>query len=163
MYLPFDSLPDHARIWIYQADRELLQDELIQIEALLRKFCESWNAHQQPLQSSYAIEHKRFIILAVNEQVYAASGCSIDSSVAVIRQIETNCQVSLTNRLIQAIKTHSGIETKSLKLLKEELAEGIIDPDTLTFNNLVPNIGEFKKAWVTPIKDSWLGRYVPVS
>ncbi len=163
MYVPFDQLPDHARIWIYQADRTFTEEESDQISDRLRSFCEEWNAHRQPLNSSFDIQHDRFIILSVDEGVNAASGCSIDSSVAVIREIGQKFNVEMFNRLAQALIVDGDVQVKPLPIVKKELSEELISEDTKVFNNLVKNKAEFESAWVLPLTDSWLSRFVPVN
>lgn len=163
MYIPFDQLPDHSRLWIYQSSRPFTADEQLQIAAGLKAFCEQWNAHQQQLNSSFEIQFDRFIILSVDEGVHAASGCSIDSSVAVIRQIAQQFGVDMFNRLDQALLIDDQVVVKSLAEIKKELAEETLSEQTKVFNNLVKDIAEFKSGWIVPIADSWLSRFVPVN
>lgn len=163
MYIPFDQLPDHARLWIYQASRPFTDEEQSLIKTGLNSFCEQWNAHQQPLNSSFDIRYGRFIILAVDEGVHAASGCSIDSSVAVIRQIADRFGVDMFNRLDQAMLIDGQVEIRSLSEIKKALAEERLSEHTKVFNNLVKDMAEFKSGWIVPIADSWLSRFVPVN
>ncbi len=163
MYVPFDQLPDHSRLWIYQSSRPFSREEQLQISVGLRTFCEQWNAHQQPLNSSFDIRFDRFIILSVDEGVHAASGCSIDSSVAVIRQIAEQFGVDMFNRLDQALLLDKQVVVKSQAEIKKELAAETLSEDTKVFNNLVKDLAEFKSGWIVPIADSWLSRFVPVN
>jgi hypothetical protein len=43
-----------------------------------------WAAHGTSLVSSYQLKYNRFIILAVDQDVQSATGCSIDASVEFI-------------------------------------------------------------------------------
>ncbi|MEM8893982.1 MAG: hypothetical protein AAGC88_05350 [Bacteroidota bacterium] len=163
MYVPFDQLPDHARIWIYQADRTFTYEESNQISDRLKSFCEEWNAHHQPLNSSFDIQHDRFIILSVDEGVNAASGCSIDSSVAVIREIGEKFNVDMFDRLAQALMIDGEVVVKPLPMVKKELSEEQVAEGTKVFNNLVKDKGEFSTSWLAPIGESWLTRFIPVN
>lgn len=163
MYVPFDQLPDHSRLWIYQSDRPFSQEEQLQISVVLKAFCEQWNAHGQHLNSSFDIRYDRFIILSVDEGVHAASGCSIDSSVAVIRQIAERFGVDMFNRLDQALLLDGQVVLKNLAEIKKELAAESLSEDTKVFNNLVKDLAEFKSGWIVPIAESWLSRFVPVN
>ena len=97
MFVPFDSLPGTARIWIYQADRKLNEGENHNFKR--PSFVhESMDAYQQPLKASFAVLHDYFVVLAVDESYTEASGCSIDSSVAVIRQLCAQLDVDLLGR-----------------------------------------------------------------
>jgi hypothetical protein len=50
------------------------------------KLGNTWNQ----LGSSYQLKYNRFIIIAVNQDVQPATGCSIDSSVEFIQSLEQN-------------------------------------------------------------------------
>jgi hypothetical protein len=52
-------------------------------------FLETW-PHGTSLESSYQPKYNRFIIIAVNQDVQPATGCSIDSSVEFIQSLEQN-------------------------------------------------------------------------
>jgi len=38
MYIPFDELPGHSRVWIYQSNRKFSDEEIAEIEALTKEF-----------------------------------------------------------------------------------------------------------------------------
>lgn len=111
------------------------------------------------------ILHHRFIILAVDEQQTQASGCSIDSSVAFVKEVEEKFStpgqpLSLFDRSLVAFKQEDGIYTLPLNEAKKQIAEGIITANVLTFNNLVPTKAQLETDWVIPVKKSWLGKYL---
>lgn len=90
MYIPFENLPEESKIWIYQSNRKFSDDEFAAIDADLKIFIENWAAHGTSLEASYLLKYNRFIILAVNQEVQIATGCSIDSSVQFIQTLEKN-------------------------------------------------------------------------
>ena len=90
MYVPFETLPENSRIWIYQSDRKFSDDEINEIEAALKTFTENWAAHGTGLEASFITKYNRFIILAVNQEAQASTGCSIDASVHFIQELEKN-------------------------------------------------------------------------
>jgi hypothetical protein len=75
---------------IYQSNRKFSDAEFS--ETALQSFLEGWAAHGTSLESSYQLKYNRFIILAVNQDVQAATGCSIDSSVEFIQSLEQKIQ-----------------------------------------------------------------------
>ena len=85
MFVPFNQLPDHARIWIYPSNRPFTTDELLVINEKARAFLEQWTAHGADLQAGIDLPYDRFIVLGLNEAIQSASGCSIDSSVRFIQ------------------------------------------------------------------------------
>jgi hypothetical protein len=95
MYVPFESLPEESRIWIYQSNRKFSDDEMTEIETALQAFLQNWAAHGTSLESSYQLKYNRFIILAVNQEVQNATGCSIDASVEFIQSLEKKCDLQI--------------------------------------------------------------------
>ena len=95
MYIPFDNLPEESKIWIYQSNRKFSDEEMAEIEVGLKDFVENWAAHGTGLEASYQLKYNRFIILAVNQEIQMATGCSIDSSVQFIQNLEQKYSVDL--------------------------------------------------------------------
>ena len=56
MYVPFETLPEEARIWIYQSNRKFSDEEVAEIETLVQQFLENWAAHGAGLEASYQIK-----------------------------------------------------------------------------------------------------------
>ena len=98
MYVPFEELKAESRVWVYQANRPFSAEETKTVMTLLRSFCEQWVAHGQPLKASFKIEKNQFVVMAVDEDFHNPSGCSIDSSVGVLRQIHAATGVDLLDR-----------------------------------------------------------------
>lgn len=159
MYIPFKDLPNTARIWIYQANKPFLDNEIVKINELLMEFSENWNNHGEGLKSSYTVKYKQFIIIAIDENHKEASGCSIDSSVQTIKKIENLCSVDLMNKMNTAFKIEDNINIVSLANFQKYANEGKINAATIVFNNMIKTISDFKSIWEIPAKDSWHARY----
>ena len=84
MLTDFDTLPGTSRVWIYQANRSFSPEELTEIKAALDTFITEWTAHGQNLKAGYDIRYNRFIVLALDQSLNMASGCSIDALVHFI-------------------------------------------------------------------------------
>ena len=159
MYIPFDELPEESRIWIYQSGRKFSDEEFAAIETSLRAFVDSWNAHGKSLEASYELKYNRFIILAVNQEVQPATGCSIDSSVEFIQQLEKKYEVDLLDKMNVTFKLGEHIAHKPLTEFKKMAKEKAVSENTVVFNNLVNNIAEYRESWEVPAQDSWHGRF----
>ncbi|WP_018476445.1 hypothetical protein [Pontibacter roseus] len=159
MYIPFDQLPPHARLWIYQADRPLTKAEQSEIKPLLERFATEWSSHGTGLQASADLLHNQFLVLANNENATAASGCSIDSSVAFVRELEQRLGVSFFDRTRLAFLQDGEVKLVGMGELKEKVAAGEITENTLYFDTLVNKYGELQDAWPRPARNSWLSRY----
>lgn len=161
MYLPFDILPEHSRIWIYQASRPLNSSEVTIISDELTAFTNGWSAHGIPLQSSFDIRFNQFVILAADENVQEASGCSIDDSVRKVKQLEQKINVDLFDRKCIAFLKDRDVITVPMNNLKEEYNRGVWDGGTLVFNNVITRKAELKTGWLVPAEITWLKRYLP--
>ena len=159
MYIAFDNMPETARVWIYQSTQQISDEVVAQIENHGQSFCESWDAHGQPLKSSLKVLHNRFIVITVDEAFNAASGCSIDRSVRLVQELEQSFGLSLFDRTHIAFLQGNEVLLKPLNGIKSEISAGVIGEDTVTFNNLVQNLGEMKAKWKVPVGESWLKRY----
>lgn len=159
MYIPFDELPPHARLWIYQASRPLTETEQAEIKPVLQRFAKEWSSHGKDLEASATLLHSRFLVLASNESATSASGCSIDKSVHFVRELEQQLQVSFFDRTQLAFLKEGQVEMVAMQELKSSVAAGEIDKNTLYFDTLIQQYGELQEAWPRPAGHSWLSRY----
>ena len=159
MYIPFENLPEESKIWIYQSNRKFSDEEMVEIENDLKEFIENWAAHGTGLEASYLLKYNRFIVLAVNQHVQQATGCSIDSSVAFIQNIEQKYAVDLLDKMNVTFKNGEHIAHKSLIDFKRMAKEKAVTSNTIVFNNLVDTIEEFNENWEVPAGESWHSRF----
>lgn len=159
MYIPFEEMSPTARIWIYQADRQITEDEKNKIENSAKEFLDGWAAHGNPLNSSFTVLHNKFLVISVDESYNLASGCSIDASVALVRNLEQQLNLNFFDRSKVAFLLNGEIFQSAMTDLKELVSEGKINADTTTFNNLVANVDQLNNQWKMPAGETWLKRY----
>lgn len=157
--MDFEKMPDQARLWVYQADRRLTDTESEQLRKAADAFLSQWAAHGQELVSSFDVQYNQFLIIAVDESVHGASGCSIDASVGLVREAEKLMGVSFLDRSKVAILDDLKVILKPFTSLREEVKNGQITPQTKIFNNSVSSLGDWRKHWLQPAGESWLSRY----
>ncbi|GAL64650.1 MULTISPECIES: hypothetical protein [Algibacter] len=160
MLVDFNILPPESRVWIYQANRSFNEQELEEIKAKLNVFIENWTAHGSDLQSGYTIEYKRFIVIGVNQSMSQATGCSIDASVHFIQQLEKDYNVDLMDKMNVSYKQGEYVAYKTLTDFRKMAKDKAVSKNTIVFNNLVANVGEFKENWEVPASESWHSRFV---
>ncbi len=156
MYVPFEQLPDDSRIWIFQSDKELTEKNIESITPLLMYFINDWTAHQQTLKASFTFLHNYFIVIAVDENMTAASGCSIDKVYHVIRACGQLTGCDFFNRLRIAAMENNSITTYSVNQILEKEESNPNNMTTLVFNNIIETKAAMEKDWLVPIKKSWL-------
>ena len=68
MEIPFKTLSDNARIWIYPSNRKLSDNEVIEIKELCSDFLTKWTSHNNTLLASFDIPYNS--LLDVNGKKY---------------------------------------------------------------------------------------------
>lgn len=154
-----NNLNKSSRIWIYQSDRIFDEKTEHEITDILNQFNKNWNAHHQKLHSDYLIKYHAFIILIVDESAVSASGCSIDSSVKIIKEIESKFDLNFFNRNIVAYKKDNEIVLDTFETFQSKIDAGIINSDTIVFNNLINKLEDLETNWEVPISKSWHKRF----
>lgn|SRR5690606_28856679 len=160
MFVPFDTLPESSRVWIYQANRSFTDAEVEEINSKLENFIEQWTAHGANLKASFEIRYKRFIILALDQKMNVATGCSIDESVKFIQQLEQDYNVDLLDKMNVSYKQGEFIAYKPLTDFRKMAKEKAVSPKTIVFNNLVNNKAEYLSDWEVPASESWHKRFL---
>ena len=159
MYVPFENLPPESKVWIYQSNRKFTEEEWLAIETDLKAFIDSWSAHGTGLEASYLLKYYRFIILAVNQEVQMATGCSIDKSVEFIQSLENKYAVDLLDKMNVTFKLGEHIAHKPLIEFKKMAKDKAVSENTIVFNNLVNTIEEWNDNWEVPAGESWHSRF----
>src|SRR5690606_3253644 len=160
MLVDFSELPDNARIWIYQSNRNFTDAELSEIETDLSEFLREWTAHGADLRAGYELRYKRFIFIGLDQRTAGTSGCSIVVSVHLVQQLEQRYGVELLDRMNVSFKQGEYITYKPLKDFKRMAKDRAVNAHTIVFNNLVATKGEYLEHWEVPAAESWHSRFV---
>lgn len=161
MYLPFDQMPEYSRVWVYQADQKFSESDQKILRDRMKSFCEGWNTHGNLMPTSFEIVDEQILILAVDESNLGASGCSIDSSVRTLRELESKLNINLTDQGKISLRRPTG-ELKVISALgvKSKVTSGEIDLETEVINPLIRTKSELQNLW-QPVRNSWLSKYFP--
>ena len=157
--LPAHFAPD-SRVWIYQSSRFFSMGEALQIEDLLNHFTASWKSHGTPVKGFATLFFGQFIILMADENATGVSGCSTDSSVRLIKEIEQIYKVAMFDRQNLAFVVKDKIQLLPLNQLQYAVDNNFIQANTLYFNNLVQTKQELEQSWLIPVCESWLAKRI---
>jgi len=160
MLVEFNAMPDTSRVWIYQANRSLTKDELNEVENGLKEFLKDWTAHGADLKAAFEIRYKRFIVIALDQSINAASGCSIDASVHYIQSLEKKYDIDLLDKMNVSYKQGEYVAYKTLIDFKKMVKQKAVSLKTIVFNNLVATKGEYQEFWEVPAAESWHARFM---
>ena len=151
-----DSFSATSRVWIYQCSRLFFLSEALQIEEVLEQFVTSWKSHGADVKGYANLFFGQFIVLMADESVAGVSGCSTDSSVHVIKEIEKQFKVVLFERQTLAFIIKDKVQLLPLSQLSYAVENKFINADSIYFNNTVTTKKELLENWLIAVKDSWL-------
>jgi hypothetical protein len=149
-----------SRVWVYQSSRLFALSEALEIELLLKNFAAEWKSHGVPVKGAGYLFFGQFIVLMADETATGVSGCSTDSSVRLIKNIEQSFGVNMFDRLNLAFIIKDKVQLLPMAQLQYAYDNQFINADTLYFNNLVQTKEELEKKWLIPVKESWLSKRI---
>jgi len=158
----FSNLPSTSRVWVHYSIKELTETDKKELGGLLDDFCKSWTAHNEALVAAWKWEGSHFLFLGVDESQVGASGCSIDKSIRLLREIETQKGISFLERDAVPYKNNEG-EISFVKILgmKAAIQAGTIHANTILFNTSVSEMLQLQNEWQQKAGKSWAKRYFP--
>lgn len=155
MYLPFEQMPDHSRVWVYQANRSFSTTEIQSIQDYLVPSLTQWAAHGAGLNASFEIRFQQVIVIAVDETVNAASGCSIDASTRWFKEMGASLGIDFFDR------NTAVVEGEALTLLPTTALKN--NPHLVPSSRVIPlqteSLGAYRAGWLQPAESTWLKRY----
>lgn len=160
-YLIPTEFDDNSRVWVYQSNRQFDVKESLKIEDILKNFCKDWNSHGNSVRGYANLFFGHFIIVMADESLTKVGGCSTDSSVRLIKSIEQDFNVQLTDRLLLAFIIQERIQLLSLEEINLSLEDTLITGNTLYFNNTILTKKDLLTNWIIPLKKSWLAKRLP--
>jgi hypothetical protein len=155
------ALPMESKVWIYQADRELTYDEVDEVRLELFDFAQAWSSHGTPVDAYANVFHRRFFVFVADEANLGVSGCSIDSSVHLVKSIDSRFGLNLFDRLLYTyLDEEEYVQTIHHIDFRQSYEANLINKETLMFDNLVATKSEFLNDWLKPLAKSWHAKFV---
>ena len=158
--LPEGFAPE-SRVWLYQASRRFMMSEALEAEEILHQFVAGWKSHGAPVKGFATILFGQFVLIMADETHTGVGGCSTDSSVRVVKQLEQQFQIPLFDRTQLAFIVKDKVELLPLAQFQYAAENGFINAHTIYCNNTVLTKAELETNWLIPVKDSWLAKKMP--
>ena len=155
MYLPIEQMPDHSRVWVYQANRPFSASEIQAIENYLTPALTQWAAHGAGLNASFEIRFHQVIVIAVDETVNTASGCSIDASTRWFKEMGSALGIDFFDRST-AIVEGDEVTLLPLTALKNN---PLLTPSKDVIPLQTESLGAYRLGWLQRADSTWLKRY----
>ncbi len=143
------------RVIIYPASRPFTAKESKAITEKLYDFLSTWAAHGKPLSSSFKIENNQFVVICVDEEKEAASGCSIDSLSSVFRELDKEFDFGFFDRMKACFVQNGEVRTLKLQDFRNGLKTGEIPQDIEVFDFSKDTYVNFLSDFLLPFKRSW--------
>ena len=160
--VPFDSLPDDARVWVFGAERPLTPAESTRLLGVTDAHLERWAAHGAPLTSARDWRDDRFLTIAVDQRTAGASGCSIDALFRQLQALERELSLSIVGggRVFyrDAARAIRAVDRADFTTLAET---GGVTPETIVFDPTVATLGAWRAGFERPARQSWHGQLMP--
>lgn len=158
MFFPFKDLSAHSRIWIYQSNRFLNEQEISGIKELAYEFVNEWTSHQQALHAGFEIYNNLFLVFAVDQSVNDTGGCSIDKLFQFVQYIEKLFDVKLLDRMKVAVSVDHEIEICNVDQAIDKMRN--FPGRVFIYNNLISEKHQLQNEWLQPAENSWLKQMI---
>ncbi|MBC8985885.1 ABC transporter ATPase [Pedobacter sp. N36a] len=149
------SFSPQSKVWVYQSNRAFTETEANAIQQKLNDFTANWKAHGHQLAAKALVLYNFFIVLTVDEASAGVTGCSIDASVRVLKEIEQEYGIDLFNRFNMAYKIDEQVIVTNKEDFETLVSIKKVTPETTVFNNMVQTLEEFQTKWEVPFEQSW--------
>lgn len=154
--VPFDSLPDASRVWVFASDRPLTEEGTATLMKEVDEFLADWKAHGMPLTVGSQLRDDRFLLVGVDQSTAGASGCSIDGLFRVLRALESRVGASLVGGGRVFYRDLQGrVQSASRDDLASLTASGAITRNSVVFDTSITDLGAFRTGFEKPAKESW--------
>lgn len=162
--VPFESLPDDARVWVFGAERALTAAEATRLLGVTDAHLERWAAHGAPLTSARDWREDRFLTIAVDQRTAGASGCSIDALFRQLQQLERELSLSIVGGGRVFYRDGAGVVQAVDRAELTTLAErGVVTAETVAFDPTVQTLGTWRSGFERRARDSWHGQLLPAA
>lgn len=159
MLLPFNQIPDDARLWTFHAERTLSDEEGARLRGELERFLETWAAHRKDLTAGYEIRDNQFILIGVDESRLPPSGCSIDSMVDALKAIGGGLGVELVDSPDVVYRAGDALHCVDRDEFARRAGRGEVHAGTVVFDRMAQRVGDVRAGrWERPARESWHAR-----
>lgn len=153
--VPFTTLPDDARVWVFASDQPLSGAVADTLLATVDQFLSDWKAHGVPLRCARDWRDDRFLAIGVDVNAENASGCSIDGLFRTLQQLERSIGTRLVGGGRVFYRTRAGIETSSREQFVERVKRGDVARDTPVFDTSITAADAWRTRFEQPAGRSW--------
>ena len=154
--IPFDTLPDDARLWVFGSSAPLDAAASARLLDEVDAFLRVWAAHGAPLRSGRDWRDDHFLAIGVDQSTAGASGCSIDGLFRSLRTLERELDTTLLGGGRVFYRDASGtVRVAERDEFGDLAAAGMVGDETLVFDTTVGTVGEWRRLFERQAAESW--------
>ena len=155
----FSNFEDTSKLWVYAFCVALNKKEKAIVEATLKNFTQNWMSHEIKTKGNYQIIYDQFVLLVNEEKMI--SGCSIDSSVRIFKDLQSTYHLKALDRSLIFYKDKKNkiyhFNRFDIELM---IKKKIIFPNTIIFDNSIDTLKQLRLGkWEVVAKETWLQKF----
>jgi len=155
--VPFDTLPDASRVWIFGSDRPLTEAGTTALLKGVEEHLANWKAHGEPLTVGSQLRDGRFLAIAVDQSTAGATGCSIDGLFRVLQGLEGAVGANFVGGGRVFYRGAEGVvQSTTRDQVPALVGSGAITKDTVVFDTSLTDLGNFRSGFEKRAKQSWI-------
>lgn len=160
--VPFESMPDDARLWVFGARAPLDEVDAPRLLTAVDKYLVTWSAHGAPLTCAREFRDEYFLVVAADERASGASGCSIDGLFHALHEMEEGIGTSMVGGGLAFFRDAAGfvhgVTRGEFELMA---ARGDVTAETMVFDTTLTTAGDFRAGFERPARKSWHASLLP--
>ena len=159
--IPFDALPDDARLWVFGAAAPLDADAERRLLDAVDQFLDRWAAHGHPLRAGREWRDGRFLAVGVDQSTAGASGCSIDGLYRSLHALEPQLGTTLLGGGRVFWRDAAGdVRSAERAELRGAATRGEVGDATPVFDTSLTRVGDWRARFERPLRESWHAQLV---
>lgn len=154
--VPFDSLPDSSRVWVFGSDRALSEEATTTLMKAVEEYLAEWKAHGEPLTVGYEWRDGRLLVVGVDQRDAGATGCSIDGLFRVLQGLESSVGATMVGGGRVFYRDGTGtVQSAPRHELPALAASGALSEDSVVFDTSLTDLGSMRDCFERPARKSW--------
>lgn len=159
--VPFESLPDHARVWVFGLSAPLAADGSAELLRHVDDYLAGWSAHGEPLTCARDWRDERFLVIGVDQSQAGASGCSIDALFRILQGVERSLGATLLSGGRVFYRDAVGaVQCVDRATYAARAREGLVGADTPVFDTTLTSAGDYRARFERAASASWHAQLV---
>jgi len=156
--VPFETLPDASRVWVFGSGRALSGADADRLLGEVDHFLAQWKANGVPLTCARDWRDEHLLTIGVDSTVESASGCSIDGLFRVLQALER----PLGTRLVGGGRVFyrdaaGGVQCVTPDRVPELAKARDVTDDTCVFDTSLTTAGDWRSRFEAPARSTWVG------